>query len=178
MNLGRPGFANEPRGSNLGGMRYSPWIALALGCLLATGCTWSRHAQQRETAPTAPSPASNPVVLPPAITPQPAVAPEAVVVPDARESASQAPLIEPARRPAEPVVAPLTDAAETASRDTGSPQGALHQSRPLLLPRCRRRHPRVVPKIVAPPVALQPSPAPLDFKLLGRDCARRGPLAC
>ena len=166
MNLGRPGFANEPRGATLGDMRYSPWIALALGCLLATGCAWIKHAQPRETAPTAPSPASIPVALPPAVTPpQPPAAPEVVVVPDARETAPQPPVIEPAR-PTEPVLAPRTVPPKPPAAMPAAPKAAAPKPPPVIAT-VPPPAPRAVPRTAAPPVALQPAPAPLDFKLLG-----------
>jgi hypothetical protein len=149
-------------------MRHSPWIALALGCLLITGCTWNRHAQQRETAPTiptAPSPASNPAVLPPATTQQPATAPEAVVVPDARESARQPPLSEPAR-PAEPVVAPRAMPSKPPAAIPAAPKVAAPKPPPVIAT-VPPPAPKAVPRTAAPPVAQQPAPAPLDFKLLG-----------
>ena len=166
MSPGRPGFANELRGAILGGMRHSPWLALALGCLLVTGCAWTRHAQPRETAPTAPSPASIPVALPPAVTPpQAPAAPDVVVVPDARETASRPTVAEPAR-PTEPVVAPRTAPPRPPAAIPAVPKAAAPKPPPVIAA-VPPPAPRAVPKTAAPPVALQPSPAPLDFKLLG-----------
>ena len=167
MNLGRPGFANEPRGAILDGMRHSPWIALSLGCLLATGCAWNKHAQPPETAPSASTPASIPVASPPpAVTPtQPPAAPEAVVTPDARETERQPPVIEPAR-PTEPVLAPRTAPPKPPPAIPAAPKSAAPKPPPVVatLP---PPVPRAVPKAAAPPVVLQPPPAPLDFKSLG-----------
>ena len=166
MNLGRPGFANEPRGAILGDMRRSHWIALALGCLLATGCAWNKHAQPRETAPTAPPPAAIAVDSPPAVMPpQPPAAQQVVVVPDARETAPQPPVIEPAR-PTEPVLAPRTAPPKPPAAIPAAPKAAAPKPPPVVatLP---PPVPRAVPRTAAPPVALQPAPAPLDFKLLG-----------
>ena len=165
MNLERPGFANGPRGAILGGMRTSHWIALALGWLLATGCTCNRHAQQRETAPTAPSPASNPVVLPPATTPQPAMAPDVVMAPEARETMRQPPVIEPAR-PTEPVLAPRTVPPKPPAAIPAAPKVAATKPPPAIVT-VPPPAPRAVPRTAAPPVAQQPASAPLDFKLLG-----------
>ena len=145
MNLGRPGFANEPRGAILDGMRHSPWIALSLGCLLATGCAWNKHAQPPETAPSASTPATIPVASPPpAVTPtQPPAAPEAVVTPDARETERQPPVIEPAR-PTEPVLAPRTAPPKPPAAIPAAPKSAAPKPPPVVatLPPPRHVPPR------------------------------------
>jgi len=164
--LRRPGFANEPRGAILGGMRHSPWLALALGCLLATGCACNKHVQPRETAPIAPSPASIPVASPPAVTPpQPPAAPEIVVVPGAGETAPRPPLIEPARPP-EPVLAPRTVPPKPPAAIPAAPKAAAPKPPPVIA-KVPLPAPQAVPRSAALPVAPQPSSAPLDFKLLG-----------
>ena len=147
-------------------MSSLPWGALALACALATGCAWTMHTQPRETAPSAPSPASIPVALPPAVTPtQPPAAPEVVVVPDARETAPQPTVIEPAR-PTEPVLAPRSVPPKPPAAVPAAPKVAAPKPPPVIAT-VPPPAPQAVTRTAAPPVALQPSPAPLDFKLLG-----------
>ena len=146
-------------------MSSLPLGALALGCLLATGCAGIKHAQPQETATTAPSHAAIAVALPPAaMPPQPATAPEVVVAPDARKSASQPPLIEPAR-PIEPVLAPRTAPPKPPAAIPAVPKAAAPKSPPVIAT-VPPPAPQAVSSTAAPPVALQPSPAPLDFKSL------------
>ena len=165
MNLGRPGFANGPWGAILGGMRYTSWIALAVGCLLATGCTGTKHVQPPETAPTVPPAASIPVALPTAVQPsQPATA-EVVVVPEAREAPPQPSVTEPVR-PTEPVLAPRTVTPKPPAAMPAAPKAAAPKP-PAVIATVPPPAPQAVPRKAAAPVAQQPSPAPLDFKLLG-----------
>ena len=143
-----------------------PRGALALGCLLATGCACIRHAQPQENAPAAPSPATIAVAMPPAITPpQPAMAPEVVMAPEARETVRQPPVIEPAR-PTEPVLAPRTVPPKPPAAIPAAPKVAATKPPPAIVS-VPPPAPRAVPRTAAPPVAQQPAPAPLDFKLLG-----------
>jgi hypothetical protein len=97
------------------------------------------------------------------------MAPEVVVVPDARESARQPPLIEPAR-PAEPVVAPRTMPPKPPAAIPAAPKVAAPKPLPVIVtvpPPAPKAVPRTAAPPAAPPAALQPAPAPLDFKLLG-----------
>jgi hypothetical protein len=131
-----------------------PWGALALGCLLATGCACIKHAQPQENAPAAPSPATSAVAIPPAITPpQPAMAPEVVMAPEARETVRQPPVIEPAR-PTEPVLAPRTVPPKPPAAIPAAPKVAVTKPPPAIV-------------TVPPPAPIAQQPAPLDFKLLG-----------
>jgi hypothetical protein len=93
------------------------------------------------------------------------MAPEVVVVPDARESARQPPLIEPAR-PAESVVAPRTMPPKPPAAIPAAPKAAAPKPPPVIVA-VPPPAPKAVPRTAAPPAALQPAPAPLDFKLLG-----------
>jgi hypothetical protein len=91
--------------------------------------------------------------------------PEAAVVPDAREPAGQAPLIEPAR-PGEPVVAPRTAPPKPPAAIPAAPKVAEPKPLPVIAT-APPTAPKAVPRTAALPVAVQPAPAPLDFKLLG-----------
>jgi hypothetical protein len=97
--------------------------------------------------------------------PQPAMRPEVVVVPEALETARQPPVIEPAR-PTEPVRAPRELPPKPPAAIPAAPTAAAPKPPPAIAtvpPQALR----AVPRTAAPTVALQPSPAPLDFKLLG-----------
>jgi len=81
------------------------------------------------------------------------MAPEVVVVPEAR--------------PAEPVLAPRVAPPKPPAATPSAPKAAAPKPPPPALASVPPPAPQAVPRTVAPPVALQPSPAPLDFKLLG-----------
>jgi hypothetical protein len=93
------------------------------------------------------------------------MAPEVVVVPDARETARQPPVIEPAR-PAEPVLAPRAMPPKPPAATPAAPKVAEPKPLPVIAT-APPTAPKAVPRTAVPPVALQPAPAPLDFKLLG-----------
>jgi hypothetical protein len=92
--------------------------------------------------------------------------PEVVVVPEARETARQPPVIEPAR-PTEPVLAPRAVPPKPPAAIPAAPPKAPAPKPSPAIATVPPQAPRAVPRTAAPPVALQPSPAPLDFKLLG-----------
>ena len=107
--------------------------------------------------------------------PQPPEAPDVVVAPGARETEHQQAVIEPAR-PTEPVVAPRTAPPKTPAAIPAAPKvsaaipaapKAAAPKPPPVIAKVPLPAPQAVPRSAAPPVAPQPSSAPLDFKLLG-----------
>jgi hypothetical protein len=99
------------------------------------------------------------------MAPEVVVEPGVVAAPEVRETVRQPPVIEPAR-PAEPVPAPRTVPPKPPAAIPAVPKAAAPKPPPPALASVPPPAPQAVPRTAAPPVALQPSPAPLDFKSL------------
>jgi hypothetical protein len=97
--------------------------------------------------------------------PQPPAAAEVVAVPVAGETARQPPVSEPAR-PAEPVLSPRTVPSKPPAAMPAAPKTAAPKPAPVMAS-VPPPVPPALPRTAAPPVAVQPAPAPLDFKSLG-----------
>ena len=86
-------------------------------------------------------------------------------MPEAREAPPQPSVTEPVR-PTEPVLAPRTVPPKPPAAMPAAPKAAAPKP-PAVIATVPPPAPQAVPRKAAAPVAQQPSPAPLDFKLLG-----------